>query len=212
MLCRTPRHRILQGHHPGVPARDAPEGAPWSPHVHSNRHHPKHPMADIPQAPSRSLKTHRHQPLSQCQYPTSTPRFPSARHPSSRIPASQNSLSRRHHPAFPTPGMPQAPPRSPEPGIPAATSRSPNAGHIAGTVPPSQRPGPALTFSHRLRTWLSLSCRHSFSCSIHWSSSLAKPFSSMARGAGRAPRGPGPPVGAGGGRGRAARSGLLRSA
>lgn len=38
---------------------------------------------------------------------------------------------------------------------------------------------PRLTFSQRLRTWLSLSCRHSFSCSIHWSSSLAKLFSSM---------------------------------
>lgn len=36
-----------------------------------------------------------------------------------------------------------------------------------------------LTFSQRLLTWDSESCLHSFSCSIHWSSSLVNNFSSM---------------------------------
>lgn len=38
---------------------------------------------------------------------------------------------------------------------------------------------PPLTFSQRLLTWDSESCLHSFSCSIHWSSSLVNNFSSM---------------------------------
>lgn len=47
---------------------------------------------------------------------------------------------------------------------------------------PGQRPHlglEQLTFSQRLLTWDSESCLHSFSCSIHWSSSLVNNFSSM---------------------------------
>lgn len=47
----------------------------------------------------------------------------------------------------------------------------------------------SLTFSHRVRTWFSLSCLHSFSCSTHWSSSLVNALSSMAT---RAPPPPSP--------------------
>ena len=37
----------------------------------------------------------------------------------------------------------------------------------------------ALTLSHRVFTWLSVSCLQSFNCSIHWSSSLRDAFSSI---------------------------------
>lgn len=37
------------------------------------------------------------------------------------------------------------------------------------------------TFSHRVFTWLSVSCWHSFNCSIHWSSSFSDAFSSIVR-------------------------------
>lgn len=35
------------------------------------------------------------------------------------------------------------------------------------------------TFSHKILTWLSVSCLHSFSCSIHWSRSFRVVLSSM---------------------------------
>lgn len=37
----------------------------------------------------------------------------------------------------------------------------------------------SLTFSHKIFTWFSDSCLHSFSCSIHWSSSFVNTFSSI---------------------------------
>lgn len=69
-------------------------------------------------------------------------------------------------------------------------TRTGYAGHRAdrpgrGGAAPTQPNAPtfllfSLTFSHSVRTWFSLSCLHSFSCSTHWSSSLVNALSSMA--------------------------------
>lgn len=78
-------------------------------------------------------------------------------------------------------------------GIPVGAREGPSLLLRPPPTPFSRRPGSSLgldlypphhhlTFSHRVRTWFSFSCLHSFSCSTHWSSSLANALLSMVTG------------------------------